>query len=449
MPPSEHPLFDVVVRAIQTDIAQLVEYDVETEPLTARLAEVVAAGSMDALLEFQMEIWQTPQPDDYPYEEPSDPDALRARWPTDTSPFEGGRDRLCDKIAGAWLGRAAGCCLGKPFEMNLDRHEVEALCIALDSWPLLDYVNTWKEGEFPQVRAQQDPGRDRSCTRGVIDHCPNDDDLNYPIAGLLCLEECGPEWTAPQLHRLIADLTPYGCLWSSGKNGARAAIMDLAHPAGQLFGNPTRQSLGAMIRCDTWAYVSPGNIPQAADFALRDAVFTQTRNGIYAGIFWAVAIADAMGSGAPAPSLERALRYVPPRSRFAEMVTRCFELRRASAWEHAVDEMYERYSLSLPERLRFNHSLINSALVILGILYGDGDFSRTIGLTVSGGRDTDCTGAAAGSLMGAAYGQGKIPESWYQCLNDTYRSVMKGCHEMAFSDLIARTEVVARRLGRF
>ena len=448
-PVPEHPLFGVVVRAIETDIQQLVEYDVDVEPLEAKLKDVAARGSLDALLRLQMAVWDTPQPDGYPYEEPSDAETIRAQWPEDAGPFRGDRERLHDKLAGAWLGRAAGCCLGKPFEMGLDRGQVQAICEALGSWPLLDYLNTWEVGEFPQVRDRHDAGRDRDCTRALIDHCPNDDDLNYPIASLLCLEQHGPEWTPQQLFRLIADITPYGRLWSSGKSGARAAIMEMAHPAGQLFGNPTRQSLGAMIRCDTWAYVSPGNVPQAADFALRDAVFTQTRNGIYAGVFWTVTIADALSSGDPVASLDKALGYVPARSRFAEMVRCCSEVHQDRDWAAAVDTMYERYSLTVPAQMRVNHSLINTALVVLGIFYGEGDFSKTVGLTVSGGRDTDCTGATAGSLMGAAHGLESIPDRWYEGLNDRYRSVMAGCHEMRFSDITARTEGLALCHGRF
>jgi len=453
MPESpRHPLFDFVVANLATDLLQLREIGLDPAPWQQRLQELASAGSLDALLAFQQEAWQAPSPPEYPYVEPSDEPTLRSLFPDPGPPCQGGLARLQDKLAGGWLGRAAGCCLGKPLEIGVDRRQAEAICRALNSWPLRDYLNPWPEGKFPQVvPGRTIGGRDRCCTRGLIDHAENDDDLNYPVAALLCLERHGAEWTAPQLFQMIAEITPWGQLWSSGKNGTRAAIMGLAHPGGALFGNPTRQSLGAMIRCDLWGWVAPGNLRLAAEFALRDALFTQTRNGIYAGVFWAVAINAAIAGDDPVAALAVARRTVPPRAKFAEMFDRACELRKTSSWEAAVDEMYHRYGYDdlLPQNMTFNHALINSAITLLAVLFGDGDFSTTVGLAVAGGRDTDCNGATAGSLLGCALGRNRIPEHWIAPLNDRYRSDLAGCHELRISQLAERTVRLAEKHGRF
>ena len=47
----------------------------------------------------------------------------------------------------------------------------------------------------------------------------------------------------------------------------------------------------------------------------------------------------------------------------------------------------------------FVHTVNNAALVTAALLWGEGDFTRTIGLAVQGGWDTDCTGATAGSAL--------------------------------------------------
>lgn len=446
-----HPLFPAVVQAIETDLAQLAEFGVDPEPYRERLQTVAATGSLDALAAFQQEVWEVPAPASYPYDEPSDPAAIRAAWPEDPGqPFAGTDDTLRDRLAGGWLGRAAGCCLGKPLEMNLDFGQARHACAQLGGMPPLDYLEAWAPGQFPDPSGQHSEGRDLNCTRPHIAYCADDDDMNYPVTSLLCLEKHGAEWTADQLFHLLADITPYGRLWSSGKSGARAAIMGLPHPGGQLFGNPTRQSLGAMIRCDTWAYVSPGNLRQAAEFALRDAVHTQTRNGIYAGVFWTVALVSALNGESPADALRTATAYVPPRTKFAEMVARAFALAEAVSWAQAVETMYATYSTDavLPRRFHFNHAIINSALTILAVLYGKRDYSRTVGLAVAAGRDTDCNGATAGSLLGLALGRTGIPDHWIAPLHDTYRSDLLGCHELAFSDLIERTLRLAKQLGR-
>lgn len=447
----EHPLLPVLVQAIETDIAQLAEFGVDLGPYQKRLRGVMAGGSLDALAALQQEVWNVPAPSSYPYEEPSEPEVIRAGWPDDPGiPFQGNDAELRDRLAGGWLGRAAGCCLGKPLEMNLDFAQARHVCTALGGMPPLDYLTAWEPDCFPDPTGQRKEGKDLACTRPHIAYAPDDDDLNYPLTSLFCLEKHGAAWTADQLFHLLADITPYGRLWSSGKNGARAAVLGMPHPGGQLFGNPTRQSLGAMIRCDAWAYVSPGNVRQAAEFALRDAVHTQTRNGIYAGVFWTVALAGVLNGEPPVAALRTAAAYVPPRAKFAEMVDRAFTLAETVTWEKAVETMYTAYSTeaALPRRFHFNHAIINSALALLAVLYGDGDYSRTIGLAVAAGRDTDCNGATAGSLLGLACGRRRLPDHWIEPLHDTYRSDLVGCHEIRFSAIIERTYRLAKKLGR-
>ena len=147
-----------------------------------------------------------------------------------------------------------------------------------------------------------------------------------------------------------------------------------------------------MIRCDPFGWVSPANPALAARLTWRDAIGSQTRNGIYSGIFFAVAMADAIAHGDPIRALNTAQTYVPPKSRFAEMIdfTRkvCAE---HHDWEQANNALYARYDCDLfaPERAPMNHSLINAAIVILSILKGEGDLTRTIGISVMAGRDTD------------------------------------------------------------
>jgi ADP-ribosylglycohydrolase len=50
------------------------------------------------------------------------------------------------------------------------------------------------------------------------------------------------------------------------------------------------------------------------------------------------------------------------------------------------------------------HTMDNAEVVTAALLRGKGDFSRTIGLAVEAGLDTDCTGATPGSVFGALYG---------------------------------------------
>lgn len=85
----------------------------------------------------------------------------------------------------------------------------------------------------------------------------------------------------------------------------------------------------------------------------------------------------------------------------------------------------------------------NAALVTAALLWGQGDYTRTIGLAVQGGWDTDCNGATAGSVFGAMYGSGALPGRWVDPLNDLVRSSIMGFDHSRVSELADRSVRVA------
>ena len=55
---------------------------------------------------------------------------------------------------------------------------------------------------------------------------------------------------------------------------------------------------------------------------------------------------------------------------------------------------------------------INSAYIITGLLYGGGDFSKTLEISARCGQDSDCNPASAGGILGTILGYSKIPDFW-------------------------------------
>lgn len=85
----------------------------------------------------------------------------------------------------------------------------------------------------------------------------------------------------------------------------------------------------------------------------------------------------------------------------------------------------------------------NAAVITAGLLYGEGDFTSTIALTVRGGLDTDSNGATAGSAAGVLCGAAAIPPQWTEPLRDRVRSAVFGFDGSRISDLAARTHRLA------
>ncbi|MCZ7546452.1 MAG: ADP-ribosylglycohydrolase family protein [Anaerolineae bacterium] len=90
------------------------------------------------------------------------------------------------------------------------------------------------------------------------------------------------------------------------------------------------------------------------------------------------------------------------------------------------------------------HAINNAAVVVAALLHGRDDFTRTVGVAVAGGFDTDCNGATAGSIFGLMHGVDALPEKWIAPLRDRIRFRIMGLSEMHISDLAHRTYLLAR-----
>ena len=103
-----------------------------------------------------------------------------------------------------------------------------------------------------------------------------------------------------------------------------------------------------------------------------------------------------------------------------------------------MDRLYERFG-----RYHWVHSVNNAALVAAALVYGNGDYGRSICNVVMGGWDTDSNGATVGSVVGTMLG--KVPDQWTAPLNDTVRSSLKGFDRSSIGQLAERTSRIAVR----
>ncbi len=112
---------------------------------------------------------------------------------------------------------------------------------------------------------------------------------------------------------------------------------------------------------------------------------------------WAAAlIAAAFAADGPRAAVDSALDRIPPRCRLARTVRRVASLHDAGvAWADTLAQL-ERETTGLP----WIHVVPNAAVLTAGLLYGAGDFTTTIALTVRGGLDTDSNGPRPGRSRG-------------------------------------------------
>ena len=63
-------------------------------------------------------------------------------------------------------------------------------------------------------------------------------------------------------------------------------------------------------------------------------------------------------------------------------------------------------------------AVINSAYVVMGLLYGEGNFYKTIDVATRCGQDSDCNPATAGGILATMQGYDRIPEYWMKNLRE-------------------------------
>ncbi|MDX3450456.1 ADP-ribosylglycohydrolase family protein [Streptomyces sp. ME02-8801-2C] len=318
--------------------------------------------------------------------------------------------RLRLRLEAAWLGRAAGCLLGKPVE-KLPLTAIRQLAQSTGNWPL----NTWFTARgLPEELAQAHPWNRRSAATSLaenIDGMPEDDDLNYPLLNLLLLQRHGPRFTTTDVAKLWLDELPAGRTFTAERIAYRNLLSGLEPPFTARHRNPFREWIGALIRADVHGWTNPGDPATAAEQAYRDATLTHTANGVYAAMFTAATIARAAtGTHDIHTCLRTGLTVVPPRSRLAKAVTHGIQLADSHRdFTTVVDELHATHASTY----HWVHAIPNTALIAAALTHADGDFTGSICRAVSGGWDTDSNGATAGSIAALLAGSpAALPDRW-------------------------------------
>jgi ADP-ribosylglycohydrolase len=377
----------------------------------------------------------------FPYREPSDLAGITAARPARPAPLSSPpRAELQDRILGAWLGRCAGCTLGKPVE-GWRYATIRSYLESAAAWPLQDYIPP--DGKLPEggrigldeaAGVRWGPGQAASL-RGHVDGMARDDDIDYTILGLHVLERFGGDFSTADVGRTWLETLPYGQTYTAERVAYRNLVNGLEPPATATCRNPYREWIGAQIRGDIWGYVNPGDPDRAATMAYADAALSHTKNGVYGEQFAAGMIAAALATDDVEQIVDWGLAVIPARCRLAEGIAEVRAWHRVEpAWEGCRARIEERYGT-----YNWVHTIPNALVVVMALLYGRRRFEETVCIAVAAGWDADCNGATAGSILGATLGAAQLPSKWVAPLHDRLRSSVVGFDGAAISDLALRT----------
>ncbi|MDP9395883.1 MAG: ADP-ribosylglycohydrolase family protein [Actinomycetota bacterium] len=398
-------------------------------PLKAEARAAAVAGDLDRLSAVARRLSRLVRAADWRYEEPED-DAVLLSIAKGADRLAVDRELLPDRLRGAWLGRTVGNTLGKPVE-GLTREQVETYLRAAGQWPLAGFVPLLDP--LPPGVPALHPSAAVACA-GRFTDVPRDDDIDWTILGLHVLEQHGRAFTTGQIATAWLDRVPFTQTYTAERAAYRNLVHGLRPPETATRDNPYREWIGALIRADAFGYVAPGDPAAAAAMALVDARLSHTANGKYGEMWAAALVAAALSVDTADEALRRARAVVPPQSRLARALDGVTTIRHEGR-DHAaalnwVDDALGHYP--------WVHTVNNAALIATGLLWG-GDFVEAVGITLTGGRDTDSNGATVGSVYGALHGAAAVPADLVGTTHVRVRSAVRDFDRIGLDELTART----------
>jgi hypothetical protein len=143
---------------------------------------------------------------------------------------------------------------------------------------------------------------------------------------------------------------------------------------------------------------------------------------------------------------------IPPKSNYRKGLDQVLEaFSRNEDWHQVAHDIEDRWRPDYPQ---MNNSVANGALVALRVLYGQGDYLKSLNIVTATDdfTDADCNGDNVGSIVGAMHGLKAIPAPLVAPVNDRIYGksmgnvVYKKVVDERISDLAARIAAVGAKL---
>lgn len=424
---------------VLTDFRQSLDEGKDVEGLR-EIVEALSRYPEDAdkekLADIVWEImYRAPQRQDYPYREPNDLATIRLlrreRFSLKDHPLPE-KDALRDRLTAAWRGRVCGCMLGRPVE-GINTEELQLLLRATDNYPMHRYI-TSTDIKNPVSEKIGFPLSKRVYSDMLKNGFPGDDDTNYTYMASYVVEKYGRNFTSNDVCQAWKSTQVMYCYCTAEKVAYRNMIAGYTAPESAIYKNPYREWIGAQIRGDYFGYINPGDPETAAEMAWRDARVSHVKNGIYGEMFVAAMNAAAAVVDNAEAAILCGMSQIPKSSRLYERLQGVLDsYHNGMAWDAFSGDFLQRYNEFLPHDAV--HVLSNAELVAAALLWGGGDYGKTIGLAVQNGFDTDCNGATAGSVAGMLCGTQGIEPEWTDPIGDIVNTSVSA-HSKNVSDFV-------------
>ena len=301
-------------------------------------------------------------------------------------------DVLMDKIRGGWFAQTIGCTYGGPTEFKFKGGLMQ------DEQPIIWY------DEYIYDTFIEDPGLF--------------DDVYMDLTFLEVMCDLGIDAPVEEYARRFAH-ADYK-LWHANQAARYNILNGIGAPqSGYWMNNPHADDIDFQIEADFIGMLCPGRPNRAA--ALADGIghIMNYGDGWYGGVFISALYAYAYVCDDIPTIVREASKVIPEGTKFRSCMDDVlrFWKKYPKDWKRCwfeIDKLYA-YEKGCPEGVWNGFSIdavINSAYVVMGLLYGEGDFEKTMDISTRCGHDSDCNPASSAGVLGVIYGYDAIPEKY-------------------------------------
>ena len=310
--------------------------------------------------------------------------------------FKISKETLQDKIKGGWAGQTIGVTFGGPVEFRYMGTFIR------DYRPI-----PWYDG-YLKWWYENGPGLY--------------DDIYMDLTFVDVFEKEGLDAPATSFAKAFANA---GYMLWHANQAARYNILHGIMPpeSGNWLNNPHADDIDFQIEADFAGLMSPGMINAATKICDKIGHIMNYGDGWYGGVYMAAMYSLAFTTNDIHYIVKEALKVIPDETKYAQCmkdVIKWYE-ENPNNWKETWFKVQKKWSedVGCPDGV-FNSfdidAKINSAWVLIGLLYGNGDFGKTISISARCGDDADCNPASAGGILGTMLGYSKIPKYWKQGL---------------------------------
>ncbi|MBL7113829.1 MAG: ADP-ribosylglycohydrolase family protein [Bacteroidales bacterium] len=322
---------------------------------------------------------------------------------------------LNDKISAFWLGQLVGNYYGLPFE---NKYIDEAVPF------LVDRMYTYKDDEAIILNRYDWRGF-IPIFMDAVEGAFADDDTDIEFITLHAVEKYGLDLTYPEITEMWKKHINRR-IWVA--NATARSLMSngfVAPETGRKGNNRNWFQIDPQLVNEIWSAFYPGMTKKAAERALWGARITNDDWGTHPTIAYGVMISAAFFEKDVEKLVQMAIEAVPNEGPFAEGMRDVVKWHKENDnWRDTrkkIHDKYYRYKKGSYEApVSVVSSLNNGLCGIMAILYGEGDFMKTVGIAVSAGYDCDNQAATCAGLIGVLKGTKCLPKALVEEFNNQY-----------------------------